>query len=219
MRSVSPPVSNSEVKLVCFDLGGVLVRLCKSLGDACIRAGLDVGRDFERQWHTHASLHQRYETGELSEGEYERELPRLFPEVSLEQIRSAFDAYLLGLYPGVPQLLDDLKSRGIRTAILSNTNPRHFRAVTDGAEYAALKSIDHFFASCQLGFCKPDPRIYRHVEQTLGVAGDSIIYFDDLAANVDGAAAVRWRAHRIDPNADPVAQIRRVLKKAGLLSA
>src|SRR5688500_12382068 len=137
-----------DVRLVCFDLGGVLVRIARNWVDACERAGVSLATDDPAAWGKHQQLLLRYETGELDESGYLRELPDCLPGVSVESVNRAFDAWLLGLYPGADELIAELKRRGIRTACLSNTNERHWRTIirTD-PQYAALAKLDHLFAS------------------------------------------------------------------------
>ncbi len=206
-----------KIQLVCFDLGGVLVRLCKNLTDACSRAEVHITPDIERAWSNHLPLLQQLESGALSESDYENGLPRCLPHLTLDQIRRAFDAYLLGLFPGAPELLADLHSRRIPMAILSNTNPRHLRAVLEQPRYTPLKLIPNLFASCQIRFAKPDPRAYEHVQNSLRIPSHSILYFDDLPANIHAAQSLTWNAHLIDPASDPIAQQRHILRLQNVL--
>ena len=66
---------------------------------------------------------------------------------------------------------------------------------------------------------KPDPAIYAEFERLAGVRGDGILFFDDRAENVDAARRRDWRAHRIDPESDPIAQVREHLRRYGVLPA
>jgi FMN phosphatase YigB (HAD superfamily) len=64
---------------------------------------------------------------------------------------------------------------------------------------------------------KPDQRIYRLAEAQLGVAGDAVVFFDDLEENVDAAQRVGWRAHQIDHTGDTAAQMREHLGSYGIV--
>jgi HAD superfamily hydrolase (TIGR01509 family) len=44
--------------------------------------------------------------------------------------------------------------------------------------------------SGRIGLAKPDPRIYRHLLETHGLAAGEVLFVDDRAANVEAAAAV-----------------------------
>ena len=206
---------DSPVRLVCFDLGGVLVRIARDWTEACSRAGVQPAGGADDAWARHQALMLRYETGELDEAGYLREVPACQVGMSNDHLTRVFDAWLLGLYPGVPELLDELRARGLRTACLSNTNERHYRTLFRTPEFAPLTKLDHLFASYEIRVMKPDERAYRHVERATGAAGGQVLFFDDKQENVKAARAIGWRAETIDPAADPVHQIRQFLAAHG----
>ena len=93
------------------------------------------------------------------------------------------------LIPGTAELLHELKRRGYRLAIVSNgpvnsiPNVLGQHGVYDLFEVAAI--------SQGLGVEKPDPRIFRHVLDRLGISekdyGRTIMVGNELAADVAGA--------------------------------
>ena len=93
------------------------------------------------------------------------------------------------LIPGVGQLLHELKRRGYRLAIVSNGSvgsiPNVLRA------YGLYDLFDVCAISQGLGVDKPDPRIFCHVLNHLGIprsqAGRTVMVGNDLAADVAGA--------------------------------
>lgn len=210
-------MSSSPVRVVCFDLGGVLVRIARDWPDACRRAGVDVPVD-PLAWERHHSLLVRYETGQFDEAGYLRELPACLPDVRPEHVGRIFDAWLLGLYPGAAELLRDLKRRGLTTACLSNTNDRHWRTIMrEDARYQPLAELDFCLASHELGVMKPDEQIYRLAERRMGFSGEQVLFFDDKPANVEAARAVGWRAEVIDRADDAIPQVREYLAAHGVL--
>jgi putative hydrolase of the HAD superfamily len=210
-------MSWSPVRLVCFDLGGVLVRIARDWPDACRRAGVQIAID-PAAWERHRALSLRYEAGEFDEAGYLRELPACLPGVPTEHVRRVFDAWLLGLYPGAAELLRDLKRRGLKTACLSNTNDRHWRTVMrEDPQYRPLAELDYCLASHELGVMKPAERIYRLAERRMGYGGGQILFFDDKAENVHAARAAGWRAEVIDRSDDAIARVREYLASHGVM--
>lgn len=209
---------DTPVRLVCFDLGGVLVRIARDWTDACRRADVDpttVGGD---TWANHHALMLRYETGQLDEAGYAREVPACVPGLRTDDILRVFDAWLLGMYDGADQLLRDLRARGLATACLSNTNARHWRTLTERPDlYRPLADLDHQFVSYEIGVMKPDPAAYRHVETATGRSGGEVLFFDDRPENIAAARAVGWRAEQVDRVDDAVTQIREHLHHHGVL--
>jgi putative hydrolase of the HAD superfamily len=210
--------SESTVRLVCFDLGGVLVRIARGWDDACRRAAVELPHANEAIWRQHHDLMLRYETGEIDEAAYLCEAPGVIGGgVAAEQIVRVFDAWLLGMYPGAAELLEELKSRGVKTACLSNTNARHWGLLGGLDDYRPLAGLDYRLASHELRIMKPNEQAYRRAEAAMGFWGGQVLFFDDKLENVEAARAVRWRAELIDRADDAVPQIREYLAAHGVL--
>lgn len=207
-----------KVELVCFDLGGVLVRLVRGWEHAVEVAGVKLPsrEELAGGWERHHEHAVALEVGMITEEEYEGRVRECFPGIDCAGYWRAFDAWLMGLYPGVGDLIADIKASGRKTGVLSNTNARHWRVVTQ--EYTPIATIDHVLASHLIGCRKPEGEAYRHVERESGVAGGGILFFDDRAENVEAARVAGWQAELIDPTRDGVVQIREILRGRGVLS-
>lgn len=209
-RPTPPP------ELVCFDLGGVVVRICRTWQEGCERAGVTPADGMHELLAGDAwqALNARYQAGELAFDDFVRAAGRLAEGRHAEDdVRRIHEAWILGEYDGATDLLRDLAARGIPTAMLSNTCERHLELMRD---LPALRTFHRVFASPKLGLVKPDPRIYDHVARELGVAPERIVFFDDTPANVEAARARGWTAHDVDPHDDPPGFVRRTLRAAGL---
>lgn len=56
--------------------------------------------------------------------------------------------------------------------------------------------VDTMIASCDLGVAKPDPAFFRMADDRLArQVGQTVIFIDDLADNVEAARAHGWTAH------------------------
>lgn len=208
-----------DIQLICFDLGGVLIRLCDGWDHACRRAGVtpskpitdeDIGRVIP--------LVYQEEVGALASGQFfEEAAPHL--GLSPEDTRAMSDAWLCGAFPGIDPLIDAVNDAGHTTACLSNTNDNHWQAMMDPAHTNGLPlhKLDHRFASQLVRERKPNAAIYRHVEKVTGVPGSSILFFDDSRENIDAADSLGWQTcHVTDPD-DPAAQMTAHLKGLNLI--
>lgn len=211
--------TKSSVRLVCFDLGGVLVRIARGWDDACRRAGVQLPHTSDAVWaQQHHQLMLRYETGEIDETGYLREAPGIVGGgVPAESIVKVFDAWLLSMYPGAAELVGELKSRGLKTACLSNTNARHWNTLWRLAEYAPLARLDFRLASHELRVMKPNEHAYRLAESSTGFWGDQVLFFDDRPENVEAARAAGWKAELIDHADDAIPQVREYLVAHGVI--
>lgn len=202
--------------LVCFDIGGVLVRITQSWAAAFEQLNLPAPESSGIGLPDLEALNE-YQAGTLDYGEY---LAALATSFDLEPALAdpLHRAILIDEYPGVAELVRDLKRRGIPTACLSNTNQPHWERLTDPAEFPTVASLDHRIASHNLRLGKPDPAIYHRFEQITGSKPSEIVFFDDSHANVRSAQNCGWTAYRIDPFGDPAAQMRSALAEVGILT-
>ena len=217
-------VDASDVTVVCFDLGGVVVRIARSWDEACVRAGVEV-RDPER-FHDpglkqqRRDLSNRYQAGDIDCEAFFEGVADLTDGLYVpEEVRAVHDAWIFEDYPGMGALIDHLNAQPhARTACLSNTNHRHWvEQLLGDAHLEATKRIEHPLASQVLRAVKPDALIYELAEREFAVDPAQIVFFDDLPENVEAARARGWDAVRVDHDvACTSGQIRSELEKRGL---
>lgn len=212
--------------VVVFDLGGVLVRICRTWEEACARAGIEV-REINRFREPSLAARRRYfhglhQTGQLSCKAYFAAIAEASGGLySADEVRRIHNSWTSGDYPGVESVIQRLRTSGHRTACLSNTNHSHWVILTsgDGAGIEAsraLRSLDVRLASHLMGLAKPDEAIYAAAEEALGVPASRVVFFDDLHENIDAARARGWGAHLIDHQGDTAAQIHAHLTSIGV---
>lgn len=114
-----------------------------------------------------------------------------------EQLGNPRAAEEWGRHPSVPDagmlaLSDELRAAGIRTAILTNgtdTIPAEL------CESGIDRHVDTVFNSAEIGFAKPDVRIFQHVLDALGLMPDEVFFTDDSASKLVGADVLGIRTH------------------------
>ncbi len=204
-------MNSSPIRLVCFDLGGVVIRICRSWNEACAAAGMTV-RDPELWQRTRPiryRLVEDFQTGHIDAPTFAaRASEQVSGLYSPAEILGVHNAWMLEEYAGVAELIDRVHDAGFDTAALSNTSHDHWAQILT---YPAVMRLRNRLASHLLGLHKPDPMIYRQLERQLGYRADEIIFFDDMPENVTAAGAIGWHAHLIDPGADPAEQIATIL--------
>ncbi len=203
--------------LICFDLGGVLVRICRSWQEGCESANVSVRpftetEDIRTQ---RSALIARHQIGKLPPEEYFSSLSTLHGSVwSPEEIHRIHDAWVLGPYPGTAELVEEIRKAGHRTACLSNTNESHWPGLL---EDDAISRLDLTHASHLMGLHKPDPQIWPAFEELADCKSTDIVFFDDLLENIQSAEAAGWDAVRIDHERSTVPQIQEALQKRNLI--
>jgi len=210
----------SQIKLVCFDIGGVLIRICRDWAEACSLVGLPVpaaiGDPAVLAKLTQAS--DRHELDQCDAECFARQAAEL-TGLTTRQIELNARAWLRGPYPGLPEMIETEKRAHENTACLSNTNRFHWAAMTDakGPNFLPLSRLDHHFTSFAAGHMKPSAAIFRWVEKQAALPPSQILFFDDSAENVRGALACGWRSEQIDATNNPPAQVLGHLKRYEVL--
>lgn len=214
---------SDSIRLVCFDLGGVIVRIARTWGEACARAGVEVRGDADteqRKTQRRAVTHD-FGIGRIDEATWiQRIVDCLDGMYDADEILAIHDAWIIDEYPGVGAIIDEIHDQGVATACLSNTNAGHWdrQLVCSPTALPGVLRLQTHHASHLLGFAKPDPAIYEAFVSAMGVAPESILFFDDLPANVAAARGAGWRAEQIDHQQDSTApQIRQFLQAHGIL--
>ena len=108
-----------------------------------------------------------------------------------------------------PQMVEALRrcKKHFRVACITNNmkhgdGPGMARTPEKAKAVAEVMTLfEHVFESSKLGWRKPDPRIYRHACEQLGVAPENCIYLDDLGINLKPARALGMRTIKVgDPD-------------------
>ncbi len=108
-----------------------------------------------------------------------------------------------------PQMVEALRrcKAAFRVACITNNvksgegpgmarSPEKAKAVSE-----VLSLFEHVVESSKIGLRKPDPRIYQHACDLLGVPPDRCIYLDDLGINLKPARAMGMRTIKVgDPD-------------------
>jgi len=97
------------------------------------------------------------------------------------------------LIAGVEALLDRLDEAAIPYAVGSNGTTR--KMTTTLSQHPAIwaRVKDRLFSGQELGFIKPDPRLYRHAAEALGVAPATAVVVDDSASGCRGGLSAGIR--------------------------
>ncbi len=221
------PWIDVPVRMVCFDWGGVILRICRSWAEGCAAAGLPVRGEsgLPELKIRRRAVAERYQRGELSTDAFLVELGRVVGGVySREELTRIHDAFLIEEYPGVDRVVDRLLGTpGVQTGMLSNTNEMHWRrqqAAPVGwvKHFPTASRLAHRHASHLLGHAKPGHEIYREFERLTGFRGPEVLFFDDLEENIAAARTVGWRAERIDHTGDTAGQMIGFLERHGVFA-
>lgn len=183
------------IKNIAFDFGGVIVDLDREQAvQAFIRLGLkDADRILDKYHQT--GIFQELEEGKLSEEAYREKLSALCGRtLTREEVRQAWMGFVRGMDLHKLDYIEQLRQRGYRTYLLSNTNPylmdywaRTPRFTPSG------KSIDMYFDKLYLSFemrcMKPNAEIFRLMLKDAQIYPEETLFVDDSTTNIEAGKA------------------------------
>ena len=141
---------------------------------------------------------ERYRTVVLNGATPDDDYGDLLRELGVENVDAFVDAEHVVWLPAhsvlasAQALLDSLRSRGIKTGLVANSWPDPARLLRADVEASGLAELlDVIVFAEELGVRKPQPEIFLHALDRLGVAPEHAMFVGDrLDTDVQGAAQV-----------------------------
>lgn len=134
----------------------------------------------------------KVENGQLQERDYWAQLAARHPELDIGELWrncSIVREEMTGL----------LHRIGGRVRVTAFTNDMaHWFGSDWPARFPVLQAFDTILEASVLGILKPDPAAFRAAAAALGEDPRRCLFVDDLASNLDGAAAIGMHTHLFD---------------------
>ena len=185
----------SKFDVLLFDLGGVLVEFSGVRDLAVLLQGRLSESEIRERWSRHPPSEQ-FGLGKLSRKDFGNRFVKDWKlELPPEDFLREFQSWSRRLFPGAVELLALLRPR-FRLAALSNSNELHWDRNTNDLGVTGLFEVA--ISSHQVGLCKPDPKMYLTALDRLGASPDSVMFFDDVPANVAAASALGIHAFQVE---------------------
>lgn len=186
------------MKHIIFDLGNVLVRLDTP---ACIEAFKKIGMEMviNRANDDAKSVLEQLGLGLISVETFCQKARELSgSQASDETICHAANAMLVEIPDEKKRRLLDLRARGHRVFLLSNTNSIHWDYCVEQLfpykNYGVADYFERIFLSQEMHLQKPDAEIFNEVLRQTGIRAEDSIFIDDLPENCEAARGVGIQA-------------------------
>ncbi|HCS87690.1 MAG TPA: hypothetical protein DIW30_04560 [Bacteroidales bacterium] len=181
------------IRNIIFDIGGVLIDLEPQRTLDALRAlsaqPIDRLSDRELLGGGQNALVDKYMTGDISDEDFFRSLLKTAkPNVTVADLRKAWDAMLIEFPLRRARKIKELHNRGMRIALLSNINDEHLRITKEifaKADFQLGRDYDYAFFSNELHLAKPNVAIYRLAIKETGFIPKETLYIDDLQQNTE----------------------------------
>lgn len=151
------------------------------------------------------------ERGEVSLEQFFESLGDVRPDIELviDPIKPTFFGDRWTANPVMQDFVHEVHEAGYRTALVSN-NVREWQATWDRVVPASLP-FDVRVYSWQLGARKPEPAMYQHALNELGVAATDALFIDDFPAMAQGARELGMTAIDFVDDDSAIAEARELL--------
>jgi putative hydrolase of the HAD superfamily len=185
-------------KSIVFDFGGVLITPITTLIDEVagwhgvemvdmleLLMGPRAMSTSDHPWH-------RAERGEIPISLLQAEVAPFAEAAGLTLRGDEYARLLCGEFRVHDEMLvriAELRDEGYSIGLLTNSF-KEFRPLLESK--VDFELFDVVVDSSEVGHRKPEPAIFQIVAERLGVDHDQIVYLDDFAANLTGAAAAGW---------------------------
>lgn len=171
------------LRTILFDLGNVLLkfshaRMCRQIAELG-----GISPELLRRELLESPLQLEFERGRMSEAEFQSRLERFCGCVMpIEDLRIAA-ADIFEPNPGMREIVEQLRERGLRLVLLSNTCVTHIDFIRQ--KYSLLDLFDDVVLSYEVGALKPEDAIFEAAKSRIQCSPAECFYTDDIAPYVD----------------------------------
>ncbi len=203
-------MTERDVDLVLFDLGGVLIEP-GGVGPLRELAGIESDEELWTRW-LGCTWVQSFESGACTPEEFAAGfVSEWMLDLSPDDFLAEFATWPQGPFPGADALVERVRAE-VPVAFLSNMNRCQWEAHYE--DLPLTGGFDYRFLSYELGLVKPDPAVFAEVAIRLPVAPARILFLDDNAVNVEAGAAAGYVSRHVRG----IEEVRGALLTAGLVA-
>lgn len=176
------------VKAVIFDFGNVIYRFDRRKFVAKLSRLTEKPAEDIFSLLYDSDIPRRYEMGSITSEEfYQLACGRCMISLPIESFIDAFNSMFSPVH-GMSKLIGEIKKRGYRLGLLSNTNEWHFEHTICRADVFPL--FDSVTLSYRVGEMKPNEKIYRDALSRLNLHPADCVYVDDVKNYAEKATAI-----------------------------
>ena len=192
---------------IALDMGGVVLHIDHEQAVSRFEEiGVAEARDYLNPYHQQG-LFGQLEGGQISADTFVSELSRLTRKpLTHEQCLYAWLGYLKGIPQRNLDTIQQLREKGYRVCLLSNTNPFFFEWAESGAFDGHGRPIREYFDTLYVSFeckmLKPSREIFEHVLLQEDIRPEQLLFIDDSKRNTDSAAQLGIRTIHVETNSD-----------------
>ena len=105
-------------------------------------------------------------------------------------------------YPEVSSILKNLKTKGIKTAILSNGSPEMLSSAVKSSNLSGV--VDEVISVETVKIFKPSSVVYEQVENVIGCSKSKVLFVSSNGWDIAGAAGFGFETAWVNRSKDPI---------------
>ncbi len=178
--------------VIIFDLGKVLVDFDYSIAAQKVAARSTLSPENLHAFLGSSPLLVQYESGQLTRQQF---YEAIRSAIGFQGSLGEFGSYFADIFTEMPAMIAlhaELRQRGFKTYIFSNTNDLAIEHIRQ--KFPFFAEFDGYLFSYEVGGIKPHSEIYAAMESMTGKCGADLIYIDDRLENIEAGQARGWRA-------------------------
>lgn len=182
---------NFNIRVIMFDLGGVLLRTVDPQPRVRLASKYNVTREELEKLVFASEISLKAEAGTANPDDVWGYVQKKL-RIANDELGSFKDAFWAGdrLDDELLALINSLRGY-YRTVLLSNAWIDMRKNVAQ--RFGTLDAFEMLVFSAEVGLRKPDPKVFQHVLDLLGADPEEVVFIDDFAENIQAARKLGLR--------------------------
>lgn len=182
---------NFNIRVIMFDLGGVLLRTVDPQPRVRLASKYNVTREELEKLVFASEISLKAEAGTANPDDVWGYVQKKM-RIANDELGSFKDAFWAGdrLDDELLALINSLRGY-YRTVLLSNAWIDMRKNVAQ--RFGTLDAFEMLVFSAEVGMRKPDPKVFQHVLDLLGADPEEVVFIDDFAENIQAARRLGLR--------------------------
>lgn len=210
------------IKNLIFDLGGVIMTIDQS---EALRRFKETGLTDAETYldpYTQSGIFGDVEEGKITAEEFRAELSRIIGrELTFDECKYCWLGYRKEVPARNLDVLRDLRGKGYRLILLSNTNPFMMSWALsndfDGGKASLSDYFDALYLSFRIGVMKPDLKFFQAVIDNEGINPEESLFVDDGPRNIEAARQLGFNTMCPKNGEDWTGELYSFIEKSGKL--
>lgn len=204
------------IKNLLFDLGGIFIRLTRDKSVAHFRSLGIHDADEMLDPYCQSGLFLDLELGRYDSVSFAEKLSEVYGRnISEEDVFRALLDFVREVQPYKFDFISEELPKNLRLFLISNTNDYVYKWANSPTFLPNGRPLDTYFekvyASCKLGMCKPEIRLFEHIIKDAGIDPGETLFIDDGPENVCVARSLGFVTYCPENGEDWTSVLRKML--------